>query len=107
MPHILEYCTRVGLDVSEIELSHLFAAFVLLLYFWKYIISNCIVESELPLNRLYRLIFKHFINAIKNEIFQHDVVIESGPDLFKTMLVHVVSFDVERLERFVVCDELY
>ena len=53
------------------------------------------------------MIFKYFVDTVEKETFQCYVVIESDPYFFKTVLIHIVSFDIELLKNFIVCDEFY
>ena len=53
------------------------------------------------------MIFKYFVDTVEKETLQCNVVIKSDPYFFKTVLIHIISFDIELLKNFIVCDEFY
>ena len=53
------------------------------------------------------MIFKYFVDTVKKKTLECNVVVESDPNFFKTVLVHIISFDIEFLKNFVICDKFY
>ena len=51
------------------------------------------------------MIFKYFVDTVEKEALQCNVVIESDPDFFKTVFVHIISLDIELFKNLVISDK--